>query len=82
MRRLEGGCHAPIGALAWEENGHFYLKGIVLSTDGRHSVEHSWESSGSDPSILGERWASELLQSGAQEIMQEIRSQEQQNNPI
>ena len=39
LNKLEGGCSAPIGALAYikEEEVHFH--GIVLSTDGTRKIE-------------------------------------------
>ena len=39
LNKLEGGCSAPIGALAYikEEEVHFH--GIILSTDGTKKIE-------------------------------------------
>jgi hydroxymethylbilane synthase len=41
LNRLEGGCTAPIGALAFIKNGDVNFKGILLSKDGTKKIEIS-----------------------------------------
>jgi len=41
LRRLEGGCTAPIGALAFVKNDELNFKGILLSNDGSKKIEVS-----------------------------------------
>ncbi|MCT4628319.1 hydroxymethylbilane synthase [Winogradskyella sp.] len=39
LNRLEGGCTAPIGALAYIKNDEVNFKGILLSKDGTKKIE-------------------------------------------
>lgn len=73
MRGLEGGCSAPIGALAEIERQHFRLQGCLLSPDGTLKLLAEWEGSVEEAEVLGHRWAEELLAKGGKEIMEEIR---------
>lgn len=41
LNRLEGGCTAPIGALAYIKNEEINFKGILLSKDGTKKIEVS-----------------------------------------
>jgi len=41
LNRLEGGCTAPIGALAYVKDEEINFKGILLSTDGTKKIEVS-----------------------------------------
>ena len=41
LNRLEGGCTAPIGALAYIKNEDIHFKGILLSKDGTKKIEVS-----------------------------------------
>ena len=39
LNKLEGGCSAPIGALAYVKEEEVHFHGIVLSTDGTKKIE-------------------------------------------
>ena len=39
LNRLEGGCSAPIGALAFIKNEEIHFHGIILSEDGTKKIE-------------------------------------------
>ena len=41
LNKLEGGCSAPIGALAMIKDEELKFKGALFSTDGKHKVEFS-----------------------------------------
>lgn len=81
MARLEGGCAAPIGALAelaeGEESTEVWLRAVVLSEDGALSVRRSASAPlGADPTqwpaaaaALGEALANEMLDEGAAELV-------------
>lgn len=79
MRCLEGGCQAPIAALARNAGGDkatFRLRARILSPDGSRVVEGSEVAHVADESEapqLGERLAEILLRQGAREIMDTIR---------
>lgn len=71
LRRLEGGCQIPIGALGTVDEGQITLKGIVASLDGERIIkaQDKWR----DPEILGILVAEKLIAQGALAILEEIR---------
>lgn len=71
MRRLEGGCQVPIGALAHVVDGKVHLKGMVASINGERLIRA--EASGTDPELVGYDVAGRLIELGAAEILDEIR---------
>ncbi len=71
MRRLEGGCQVPIGALAEIRENRIVLKGMVASLDGKAMLRA--EAQGFDPVQVGLEVADNLLAQGAQAILQAIR---------
>lgn len=66
-QKLEGSCHAPIGIYAKEEGENLYLRGIILSEDGKVAIKA--ESLGHDPIQLGKFVAEKLLQQGAKKLL-------------
>jgi hydroxymethylbilane synthase len=70
MRKLEGGCQVPIGALGQILNGKILLKGMVASLDGNRLIKA--ESIGSDSEQVGLDVAEKLIGLGAAEILAEI----------
>jgi hydroxymethylbilane synthase len=74
LRRLEGGCQVPIGALATESDGVLRLDGMVASIDGLRYLRGRLERSDGDAERLGRELAEELLARGAAEILAEIRA--------
>jgi len=77
LRTLEGGCTAPIGALAKynEKDDTINFKGTLLSLDGKQKLEvdkivpiEEWKK-------LGFHSAQEILENGGNEIMAELRKQ-------
>jgi hydroxymethylbilane synthase len=73
MRRLEGGCHVPIGAYATLADGAVSLEAVVAAADGRSSVRASHRGSSADPAAVGIALAEELISRGADEILAAIR---------
>jgi hydroxymethylbilane synthase len=77
---LEGGCQVPIAAHArWDEAGEsgtgtLVLDAYVGSLDGTRSVREARERRADDPEGLGTLLATELLERGAGEILDEIRT--------
>jgi hydroxymethylbilane synthase len=69
LATLEGGCSAPIGALAdvveGDDGDELWVRAVALSTDGRFSVRASASGSLDDPAGLGVRLATEMLEDGA-----------------
>ena len=77
---LEGGCQVPIAAHArWGVGGEpgaevLVLRAYVGALDGRRAVRGERERLADDPEGLGTSLAAELLERGAGEILDEIRS--------
>ena len=77
LRTLEGGCTAPIGALAkYNENDDTIdFKGILLSIDGKQKLEIEKSVDISDWKKLGFNSAQEILENGGAELMKEIKNE-------
>ncbi len=72
LATLEGGCSAPVGALAevveGEEGDELWVRAIALSHDGGLSVRMSASGSPTDATGVGTRLAGEMLADGAAEL--------------
>ena len=77
LRTLEGGCTAPIGALAKynESNDTIEFQGVLLSVDGKQKLEINKEVDISEWKKLGFSCAKEILENGGNELMTEIKKQ-------
>ncbi|HNP31838.1 MAG TPA: hydroxymethylbilane synthase [Flavobacterium sp.] len=77
LRTLEGGCTAPIGALASynEDDDTIDFKGVLLSIDGKQKLETDKKVDISEWKKLGFNSAQEILNNGGSELMAEIKSQ-------
>lgn len=77
LRKLEGGCTAPIGARAIyvEKEDKVIFHGKVSSLDGTTSAEISDVFPYNTSEDLGTKLGEELLGKGAKEIMEEIKKQ-------
>jgi len=71
MRKLEGGCQVPIGALGQVVEGQIVLRGMVASLDGVRLIKA--EAKGTDPETVGIEVANRLIDLGATSILAEIR---------
>jgi len=72
LRTLEGGCTAPIGALATIEGDRLYFKGALFSLDGKECLEVEKEIPVSESVHFGATCAREILDNGGKEIMRGI----------
>ncbi len=72
LATLEGGCSAPVGALAevveGEDGDELWLRAVALSTDGGLSVRMSATGSPADAVEVGARLAKEMLADGAGDL--------------
>ncbi len=75
LRILEGGCTAPIGAIATINNETIRLKGVLFSTDGLTKLEVDKSVSLIDYKSLGKSCALEVLADGGKELMQQIKNE-------
>lgn len=82
MRTLEGGCSVPIGVeTTWIEKGKLLMKAIVVSLDGKESVEAERLDeilNAKDADEFGWKLAQDLVEKGASKILEAINL----NRPI
>lgn len=84
LARLEAGCSAPVAGLAEtiergladpahrpaaDNDGEIYLRGAVLSPDGRVAFRLSRTGTLADASVVGRLLAEDLLDAGANEVL-------------
>lgn len=74
LRKLEGGCTAPIGALARLKDGHIDFHGALFSVDGQRKLEVKQTFPMEEAEGAGIRFAQEILSAGGKELMQEIKA--------
>ncbi len=74
LRRLEGGCQVPIGALGRLREGRLELEGCVASLDGDRLVRDRLTGTPGAPEALGGALAERLLAAGAGALLDEIRA--------
>lgn len=77
LKTLEGGCTAPIGAIAKynEDEDTIEFKGVLLSIDGKQKLEIAKNVAISEWKKLGFYAAKEILNNGGTELMVEIKKQ-------
>ena len=72
LATLEGGCSAPIGALAevveGEDGEELWVRAVALSTDGTLSVRRSASGAVTDAAGVGRRLGEEMLADGAGDL--------------
>ena len=75
LRTLEGGCTAPIGAIATynEKDDVIDFTGVLLSIDGKQKLEISKKVDVSEWKKLGFNCAQEILADGGSALMSEIK---------
>ncbi|CAN5304324.1 hydroxymethylbilane synthase [soil metagenome] len=73
LRVLEGGCTAPIGALAEVIEGKINFKGGLFSLDGQQKIEVEKSISIEEREDFGRRCALEILENGGTDLMKNIR---------
>ena len=79
LRTLEGGCTAPIGALAQIEGDQLLFKGRVHALDGSQLYEVTEAFGKTDRYDMGCKAATELLAQGADDLIAQIKRQMRQN---
>lgn len=70
--RLYGGCQLPIAAYAVVSANELYLRGLVGSVDGSEIVSGETRGYKRDAEKIGLQLAEDLLQKGADRILQEL----------
>ena len=73
LKTLEGGCTAPIGALAVFIENDIVFKGVLFSLDGKQKIEVEKTIPMQEWKKLGFYCAQEILENGGTELMKTIK---------
>jgi len=73
LRTLEGGCTAPIGALAQVEKDTIFFKGVLLNLDGTQKFEVETQIAVKEYKDFGKECAKEILEQGGDKVIEELR---------
>lgn len=73
LKKLEGGCTAPIGALATIKGDIVYFKGGLFSLDGKQKFLVEKTTKIDEAENFGYSCALEVLENGGSDLMKEIR---------
>jgi hydroxymethylbilane synthase len=71
---LGGGCQLPLGVIAEHEHEGLRVQGVVAWPDGRGVIRRTSTGLATEPAAAGTRLADELLQAGADEILNAVRT--------
>ena len=76
LKTLEGGCTAPIGAIAKynEKEDTIHFQGVLLSIDGKEKIEIEKTVDISEWKKLGFNSAQEILTNGGTQLMEKIKA--------
>ena len=74
LRRIEGGCQVPLGALATLAGARLTLRASVCALDGTVSMDCQDEAPAAEAAALGVRVADQLLARGAASIIAQQRT--------
>ncbi|WP_418790409.1 hydroxymethylbilane synthase [Phosphitispora sp. TUW77] len=75
LRKLEGGCQIPIGALGTVAGDKLTLEGVVAGLDGKELIKNSVSGHVDDAVILGQQLAEKLIEMGADKILKSVRQE-------
>ena len=75
LRTLEGGCTAPIGALAQIKNQKVYFEGVLFSLDGKEKISIEKNIPLSKAKGFGQACAKEVLEKGGEKLMEALRNE-------
>lgn len=73
LRTLEGGCTAPIGALATIKHKTIHFKACLFSLDGKQKLEVDKSISIKEKHHFGRNCALEIIENGGKQMMAQIR---------
>lgn len=75
LRTLEGGCTAPIGALAKIKDQSVYFEGVLFSLDGKEKISIEKNIPLSKVKGFGQICAKEVLAKGGDKLMEVLRNE-------
>jgi len=76
LRQLEGGCTAPIGALAYIKNEEIHFKGVLLSPDGSKRIDVNRTEKLGEHKNIAFICANFIIERGGKRLLKEKTSRE------
>jgi len=73
LKKLEGGCTAPIGALAEIDGNEIRFRGALFSIDGTQKIEIERTTATTHYTAFGTECAEDILSNGGDAVMEQIR---------
>ncbi|WP_282134795.1 hydroxymethylbilane synthase [Seonamhaeicola maritimus] len=80
LNKLEGGCTAPIGALAFIKNEEVNFKGVLLSKDGSKKIEVSKTEALGKHDDIADFCANYIIDRGGKRLMDDIKNESKTTN--
>lgn len=77
LRILEGGCSAPIGAIAFVKDDEILFKGVLLSIDGTKKIDVTRSEKIGSHYNMAEFCANYIIERGGKRLMDDIKKQDQ-----
>jgi hydroxymethylbilane synthase len=75
LKKLEGGCSAPIGAHAKVVDGCIEFCGVILSVDGKSKIEDKGVEKIENNLNIGEKFAKKIISLGGNRILDSLKSE-------
>ncbi|WOD45210.1 hydroxymethylbilane synthase [Hwangdonia lutea] len=80
LNRLEGGCTAPIGALAYIKNEEVHFKGVLLSEDGTKRIDVTRVKKLGEHQDMAKFCADFVIERGGKRLMDTIKNSTKKAN--
>ncbi|ALJ05517.1 porphobilinogen deaminase [Pseudalgibacter alginicilyticus] len=80
LNRLEGGCTAPIGALAYIKNEEINFKGVLLSEDGSKRIDVTRVKKVGEHHDMAKYCADFVIERGGKRLMDNIKNTNKKTN--
>ena len=75
LKKLEGGCSAPIGAHAKVVDGCIEFSGVILSVDGKSKIEVKGVEKIENNLNIGEKFAKKIISLGGNRILDSLKNE-------
>ncbi len=80
LNKLEGGCTAPIGALATIKNDEVHFKGVLLSVDGTKRIDVSRVKKLGQHDDIAQFCANYVIERGGKRLLDAIKNNDKKTN--
>src|SRR5690606_18434857 len=80
LNLLEGGCSAPIGAIAYIKNEEVVFKGVLLSPDGTKKIEVTRTEKLGGHHNIAQYCSNYIIERGGKILMDGIKNQHRKTN--